>query len=276
MNNDEPVLKSKMVKKFNEIQYQTEIISNVSDKNEESFSKTSISGKSDMMDKSLDKKFTKKLTDKNKRDKLSRKYRPTIKHDKNWIMSVKEENLEQSKVSSSNEHNGGKKMFRLIDSPKIIELRLELILHPFRILLQQFPKEIEKLKTMIEDGNSLNPNRTDIVTNLNQFHIPPALNLLAKENLRNDTCNFNCQYPIYITSDGYVQSNHSINALIRSLDQHCYFYQRWVDSFFRALKLFRPPLMLIGNCEMDVQNFCIDFIENINEQVQGWFEEEVA
>lgn len=265
---------SKIVEKSNEIKGK---ISKQIIKNDESIGKTSITDKNKSSSRI---KLTKKsLINKNKLNKIDKSlknYLPNIALDKKRRKML-EDNLKSSKDSSTtfndNELNQfiiSRKMFRLIDLPNIIELRSELILQPFKILFQQFPKKMKKLQTMMADENDLNPNRMDILTNLNQFHIPPALNSITNEKSLNDNCNFNHQYPIYITYDGYIQSNHSINNLIRTLEQHCSFYLQWVNSFFRALNLFRPPLMLIGNCEMDVQDFCLEFIENINDQVKGW------
>ncbi|KAH9423604.1 hypothetical protein DERP_005184 [Dermatophagoides pteronyssinus] len=203
-------------------------------------------------------------------------------------------------------------------SQKISQLRLQFILQPFRILFEQFPQQIKELQTMIDDFNyiddsnngggsqtttkncnqSLNKdhmdkqkNSTKITTTTINATIMKATNMSKmfllnqkskQQQQQHCCCNYNYhQIPLFLTYNGYIDSDQDLMILLKQLEKYEDFYLDWSKSFIRSIQLCRPSQFANNNnrlsssqpnsqqnIDIETKDYCLTCVDEFAESIR--------
>lgn len=165
------------------------------------------------------------------------------------------------------------KLFHFSYSPAIVKIQENIILETFEIVFEQFPAQIDKLKTILKNTD---PKDKEIVSDVNKlFQEPPSLNDIKKkqdeQKLSTETghCNLNAQEAVHLSYDGLIEVNSRLLKLAEEVSSFADFYVDWQKTFDLAMALLRPRLNEEVHLVIEIRDALTECVSNMLSSVEG-------
>lgn len=152
--------------------------------------------------------------------------------------------------------------------------------HHSTITMMTISKATKMSKMFLLNQNSKQQPKANDGHMLNDYNVDDEKNLKQQQQ---QYCNYNYHHlPLFLTYNGYIDSDKDLMAILESLQKYEDFYLDWSDSFIRSIQLCRPSMFTVNNkisnapqhsqqmIDIETKDYCRDMVEEFAHSIQAF------